>query len=282
MNEGNKPICVERILVALDSSNHSFAALQAAVELAQHYDAILRGIFIEDINLLNLANMPFHREVGLYSAVIREITTDGISRGILVQSRWVVRTFHRLINRTGLQSEFAVLRGDVIETIRHEAEECDLLVMGKSGRALLKSGKLGSTARLLIQEHEQSLLLVEEGNQIDYPKMVLFDDSQIGRTALETSADLLGEDESLVVLLNEAYIDGIDKHQKFLKAWSSEKDIRISIKGYQPNLFLRFINEIRDVKIGLLILPVLQDFPKRRLVEICLEEVNLPILLIRT
>ena len=74
MSEAKKPICVEKILVSLDSSKHSLAALLAAVQLARHFDADLKGIFVEDTTLLSLAEMPFRQEVGEYTAIVREIS----------------------------------------------------------------------------------------------------------------------------------------------------------------------------------------------------------------
>ena len=71
MIETLQPICVKRILIPIDSSSHSFAALQAAVFIAGHYDAVLKGVYVEDIVLLGLAEMPFPQEVGDYSAIFR-------------------------------------------------------------------------------------------------------------------------------------------------------------------------------------------------------------------
>ena len=48
-----------RILVALDASAHSHAALAAAVALAARLHAEIEGLFVEDINLLRLAELPF-------------------------------------------------------------------------------------------------------------------------------------------------------------------------------------------------------------------------------
>ncbi|MBK7177644.1 MAG: universal stress protein [Chloroflexi bacterium] len=54
---------IQRILVALDASPHSLAALEAAIDLAERLDAELQGLFVEDINLLRLAQLPFAREL---------------------------------------------------------------------------------------------------------------------------------------------------------------------------------------------------------------------------
>jgi len=282
VNEVIEPICIERILVSLDSSKHSLAALHAAIKLAHHYNAALKGVFIEDITLLRLAEMPFSQEVGEYSAIVREISTDGMTRGIFVQSRWVIRTFRKLINQTNLSGDFAILRGNVNETIDRESEECDLLILGKSGTNPILRRRLGSTTKALVRKRKKPLLLVEEDNRLGHPMIVLYDSSQFGQVALETAADLLDDGETLIVLMNEEDPEVFERNQQNVNNWASENQIKISIQNYRPRTFERFLQKIRGLKTGLLILPHIQSIPKRRLVELALEKVSLPILLIRT
>ena len=59
-----------RILVAIDTSPHGSAALEAAARLATELRAELEGLFIEDINLLRLAGLPFAREIQLGDGVL--------------------------------------------------------------------------------------------------------------------------------------------------------------------------------------------------------------------
>ena len=47
---------IRRILVALDSSPHSMAALETAVELAANLGARIIGLFVEEANLLRAAS----------------------------------------------------------------------------------------------------------------------------------------------------------------------------------------------------------------------------------
>jgi nucleotide-binding universal stress UspA family protein len=281
-NNAFEPICINRILIPLDTSSHSFAALQAAVNLAHHYQAKLRGIFIEDITLLSLAEMPFRQEVGEYTAIIREISTDGMTRGIFVQSKTVVKTFQNLIRRTDLEGDIAILRGKVNEIIKSEASQCDLLILGKSGTNPSSIHRMGSTTRAMIRDQKVSLLLIEEGNQLGHPIFVLFDNSPLGATSLETAGDLLEPGQSLVILLNNDNDHTFEENRKFLRRWSSEKQINISIQGFKPRSFDQFVKQFSGLKTGLFVLPKLEDIKKRWLVEICLEEVTLPVLLIQT
>ena len=281
MSDVYEPICVERILVSLDSSAHSFAGLQAAVDLARHYDAALQGVFVEDITLLSLAEMPFRQEVGEYSAIVREISTDGMTRGIFVQSKWVIRTFRKLINQTDLKGDIAVLRGNVLEIIEKESEKCDLLIIGKTGTNPLGLRRLGSTTKALIRKQQKSLLLVEEGNRLGYPMFVFYDTSPQGKISLETARDLLDPGETLMILLNADEPDELSKNKSTLKDWAVENQVNVSIQTYKTRAFKRFLQMISGLKTGLFILPYLEDQEKRPFVEICLRTVSLPILLVR-
>ena len=64
-----RPFPIRRILVALDASEASRAAIRSAVDLAARFRAELVGLFVEDVNLLRSAQLPFVRKVGAFSLV---------------------------------------------------------------------------------------------------------------------------------------------------------------------------------------------------------------------
>lgn len=281
MSEISQPIQIKRILVSLDSSKHSYAALIAALDLAERYSAKVKGIFVEDINLLNLSKLPFHQEIGQYSAHVREISTDGITRGIIVQSRWVTRTFQRLITQKELEGDISILRGHVSEMILKEMKHFDLIILGKSGTKPIGTRKIGSTAGSLILKQQKPLLLVEEGNQINQPIIVFYENSTAGKRSLETAADLVDESENLVIMIASASVKSLEDDKKFLKHWAEGKNIRLSFQTYHPHRLDRTLFMLKGLKTGLFILPKSTD-PKHQVVlEHCLNMIDLPILLIQ-
>ncbi|MGB5641650.1 MAG: universal stress protein UspA, partial [Gammaproteobacteria bacterium] len=54
---------MRRIAITLDAFQVSAQALEQALRLAKRMDAQLEGIFIEDIDLIQIAELPFLREV---------------------------------------------------------------------------------------------------------------------------------------------------------------------------------------------------------------------------
>jgi nucleotide-binding universal stress UspA family protein len=281
VSEQYNPICVEHILVSLDSSTHSFSALKAAIELAAHYSAKITGVFIHDSILLNLAQMAFLQEVGEYTALTRKISHDRISQGMIVQSRWINRTFYKMIDQSGVDGEFSILRGKVNEIIDQQAEKCDLLVIGKSGTNPLGRPRLGSTAKALIEKSRKSLLLVEEGNLLGYPMFVLFEDSDLGWISLETGRDLLAPGENLNILIEKDGSGNYERLQKIIRSWAIEKQVNIIFQPYRSETFVRFLQKIYRLKTGLFIMPYFQEMLNRKLIDQCITDISLPILMIQ-
>jgi nucleotide-binding universal stress UspA family protein len=88
MNDWEDELIIRRILVALDASQPSLAALEAAVELATRLKAELLGLFVEDVNLLRLVGLPFAREINLSSAAVRPINGPTLEREL---KTWAAR-----------------------------------------------------------------------------------------------------------------------------------------------------------------------------------------------
>lgn len=63
----------DRVLIALDANLRSLDALRLAAELAARLEAELLALFVEDVNLIRLAGLPFAREVDRSSAVERQL-----------------------------------------------------------------------------------------------------------------------------------------------------------------------------------------------------------------
>jgi len=282
VNESYQPICVERILVSLDNSRHSLAALQAAVELAQHYKAELKAVFVEDITLLRLAEMPFCYEVGEYTATVRKISTDDLSRGISVQSQWVTQSFRKTVNKTDLNAEILIRRGNINEMIDQESLKSDLIIIGKTGTNPSGRRRLGSTAKALLKNHLIPLLLVEEDSRLGTPLMVYYDHFPLAKTCLETARTLLDSEETLVILLEEDNPEDDIKAREYLRQWSVEHDVKISIQAIKIRTIRRFFRIIEGLKTGLLILPHDENSVNDELTLLFLERISLPVLLIRS
>ena len=124
-----------RILVALDRSPPGQAALETAARLAAELGAELQGLFVEDVNLLRLASLPFAREIAYSSAVARPLDTDATHRAFRAAADEVQRAVARTAERQHVRWSFQVTRGPVVQATLAAAKEVDVLIIGRRGRA---------------------------------------------------------------------------------------------------------------------------------------------------
>jgi hypothetical protein len=68
---------IKRVLVPLDVSSETAAAIDTAARLAARWQVPLRGVFIEDEELIGLASLPFARQVTL-GARVEPLTRDHV------------------------------------------------------------------------------------------------------------------------------------------------------------------------------------------------------------
>ena len=96
-----KPATIRRILVALDASPHSFAALEAAAHLAAHLEAELSGLYVEDENLLRGAELPITRMVGSFSGEVRPVERGDMEQQLNVQAARARRALEQIAVPSG-------------------------------------------------------------------------------------------------------------------------------------------------------------------------------------
>jgi nucleotide-binding universal stress UspA family protein len=139
-----------RILVALDGSPESRAALAAAARLAVSTGAGLAGLFVEDVELLRLAGLPFAREAGLSSGVFRRLAVSDIELRFRVSAERAREALREVAEGSGLVSSFRVTRGRVVPEILRAASEADVVAAGKRSAPGPAGRRLGGTLRSLI------------------------------------------------------------------------------------------------------------------------------------
>lgn len=190
MNERELEPVIRRILVALDASRHSLAALEAASELADTLKAELVGIFVEDINLLRLAGLPFAREVRYLSVTDRPLDSPSMERELRIQAEQVKQTLAVVAGRRQLHWSFRVVRGEVVTELLSAAQEADLLALGRASWATTRPVRLGATARQVVAQALGPVLLLQQGHTICQPIQLVYDASAAAKRALATAVRL--------------------------------------------------------------------------------------------
>jgi nucleotide-binding universal stress UspA family protein len=191
---------MQRILVAVDASPHSLAVLHAAAELAALTGAELHGLFVEDVNLLNLGSFPFGREVGLYTATPRAISAAAMERQLRIMGAAIREVVARTAARSRVRWSFEVRRGSIATELLAAAQEALLLGIGRAG--YMHQRTLGSTARAVVAHTSRPVLILDKANKLKYPLTVLYSGTPASERALHFAASLARrKDIELVVLV---------------------------------------------------------------------------------
>jgi nucleotide-binding universal stress UspA family protein len=190
MSERDDELVIRRILVALDASHHSIAALEAAAELAASLKAELEGLFIEDIGLLQAAALPVTQEVRFPFDSVCALDPARLVRELHAQETQTGRALLAACRARKIKGSFRVLRGSVTPAVLQAAQRADLLSLGTVSRPLVQSGQLGSTARTVASQAPGSVLLVRRDTRIRPPVLVALGDDPAARRTLLMGAHL--------------------------------------------------------------------------------------------
>lgn len=133
MTPASEPVRFRRIVVTLDGSPSGPPALDVAVRLAALLNAELEGVFVEDINLVRLAELPFLREVRAHSLVQQAISAESLQRDLRVLARQAEENLQRAAAAVGVRCSFRVWRGHTGLAALSNSFEADILSLGGVG-----------------------------------------------------------------------------------------------------------------------------------------------------
>ena len=172
-----------RVLVVFESASTGEAELSAAVGLARELSAELAGLFIEDVNLMRLAALPFAQELGRVSAAVRPLSAREIEREYRRQAEAAREALRAAATALELAWSFSAVRGAGLRPAFELARELDLMVVPRGGRSAGTVTRRAAAPAL--------------------PVAVLFDDSPGALRALETAHLVAGSmGAPLVVLIS--------------------------------------------------------------------------------
>jgi nucleotide-binding universal stress UspA family protein len=273
---------IRRILVALDASAHSLAALEAAVELAARFRAELSGLYVEDVNILRLGELSFVQEVGHFTATRRELGEKEVQRQIRAQMVRARRIFEGSSKRARLRRSFQVTRGAVPAQVLAAASAADMIVLGRSGWSLMRPGRLGSTARAILSGAPGLALILEEGEQICPPIVVFYDGSPRSLDALAAATALAeGEDGPLVVILQARDPEQAADLKAGVQAWLDPRSLNVHYETLAETTVARLVRILQAQGCGTLVLPARGAMLQDDFMQALMDEVRAPVLLVR-
>lgn len=202
----------QRILLALDSSVPSQAALEEAARLARRFGAELNALFIEDVSLIDLAQSPFARHYNVLSRAVESVDMALMESRLLAQAHERRRAVETVARQAGVRWSFRTMRGRVTEVVIAAAADQDLLLIGWAPRQtdqgyLIQTRLRGSreqqpsTVQAIAVGSRRPILLLREGDFLSRPVMVVFDGGAGAQRALVIAAMVAGIARAKLVVL---------------------------------------------------------------------------------
>lgn len=193
------PAPAEYILVALDASPGSRAALSAAVELAATLQVELHGLFVEDEGLLHLAHLPFGMEFGSFTARPRRLEANNLEREFRVQASVLRKIMADVAGQRRVTWSFQVVRGGVTDQVLAASASARLLTLGRIGRTPGK--RLGSTARAVALRTQRPVLIHAGLRRLQGPYLVVHTGSAASDNGLALAIQLAGQEAAPLTVL---------------------------------------------------------------------------------
>ncbi len=215
-----------RILMALDSTSDNLATVKSVVALAARLGAELRGVFVEDMDLLAMAGS----ESG-------EDDAGRVRRALRVQAGLSRQALEKEARRSAVAMSFEVRRGRIAAEVLASSVEADLTVIGWSSggfavRAAGFRGRPGSVARTVAEGATGSVLLLrqgfDQGFDSDGPVLVPYDDSIAARRALAVAPAVAEEREREIEVLL------LNRRAELTDAWKPRIREILAVRGRRP------------------------------------------------
>jgi hypothetical protein len=139
---------IRRIIVVQEPAGAA-RVLDAVAEAAAALEAELLGLFLEDVELLHFAGLPFAREIGV-SARPRGLDVQTMERRLHFQAEEARRALAAATEGKALRWSFRVERGSVPTQLRKALADADVVVLpgAGGGRSARRSAALLSAVEL--------------------------------------------------------------------------------------------------------------------------------------
>ena len=124
---------MRRIAVTLDACQVSSSTLEEAVQLAARMGAQLEGIFVEDIDLIQLAELPFLREVRSVSRSEIAINLTRMEQELRVLARRAERLLGEHAARQNVSWSFRIWRGSIDTELLTADTDADVFALTRMG-----------------------------------------------------------------------------------------------------------------------------------------------------
>ncbi len=126
-----RPATVALLLTRLTQRTRE--AIDTACRIAQEEQRALAGIFVEDVEILRAATMPFTRALDTVTAAPRPIERDDVERAQAQEAHAVAELVAAAAERYRVPASFRIERGTLLEHARREARPGKVVIAAAAG-----------------------------------------------------------------------------------------------------------------------------------------------------
>lgn len=273
---------LRRILVALDASPASQAALDAAVALAGRMQAEIFGVFVEDVDLLRTAESPHARAILYPSAQEAPVSRSSLESALRTQAEQARSLLVRASQRANVRCSFRCVRGHVTAELLAAAARTDLIALGRLGWSLGARLRIGSTALGVAESALPVLLLPEHWTPAALEFWVYYDGSAEARQALSWAAQLARADSgALTVLLAAGGVEKSRALQDEVEGLLEGSALAVRFERVDPADHPALLKLLREAGSAIFVLGSAEPDEVRPLVQAVLRESSAAVLLLR-
>ncbi len=159
MSKSSQPARIRRITLAVDTSLRVLGALELAASLAARSQASLEALFVEDIDLLTLAALPFARELDTVCGTERELDEPNVESSLRGHRDRVRKALERAGRESSLRTSVRVKRGRYLPEALAAANAVDVVFLSAIRRI-----RIGNTVGHRLSRAGQFVWVLYDGS----------------------------------------------------------------------------------------------------------------------
>jgi hypothetical protein len=191
-------------------------------------EADVAGVFVEDLNVFRMAELPFATEVCRVTTVRRPVSTSELERQTKLLALRAERAIRRVAERTGARWSFRRYRGRLSAALA-DVLDVDLVVVGTARRTLAPAGELHATARTVRAAEAEARR----------PVIVVFDQTGPGDRALGAGIELAERTGRRLIVFLPASMDSAPPDlDRRLQSLDPARVVMRSVSFAEPSVLL--------------------------------------------
>ena len=248
---GGRRVRFRRILLALDVASGDPSAMDRAAALAARLHGELMALYVEDIDLVRLAEHHSISAMSTVTASLRELSTGRLRDTLRLQEARVRRELERAAAHRKVKCAFEVRQGRLLAEVLNVAADDDLVVIGWSGGwsmpAWSGSAPPAAVAQTLAEARARSVLLLHPGTPPGGRVLIAFDGSEKAWHALAIGAQIAElENAPIEVALLAGRNDEAERWATEINASLAENRLAVTFL-HTPKAALSTLTEIAHV-----------------------------------